>query len=192
MARVRRGRKQQSKRVERRSRVTPALIITVTACALIGYVVVKRSDDVSEVRAAGFGIAFRGSSSPRALPPEEQTQRSQQIEAKLEDHVREAAPPEPLPPTAADLTGTWMLLDGTATWTVTVENGYLIFREQNTAAPGVVSAVGYGSFDGHTWSLQVQTIVGSTGIATLELHGDSMLRGEAEVAGERFLVALRR
>ena len=106
--------------------------------------------------------------------------------------MHEAAPPETAPATAVDLTGTWMLLDGRATWTVTVENGYLIFREQNTAAPGVVSAVGYGGFDGHTWSLQVQTIAGTTGTAALELQADGTLRGEAEVAGERFLLALRR
>jgi hypothetical protein len=178
--------------VERRSWVTPGLIIAVTVCVLVGYVVVKRSDDISEVHAAGVGIAFRGSSSPRALSPDEQKQRSQQIEAKVEEHVREAAPPEPPPATAADLTGTWMLLDGTATWTVTVENGYLVFREQNAAAPGTVSAVGYGGFDGHTWSLQVQTIVGTTGTAALELQTDGTLRGEAEVAGERFLLAMRR
>jgi hypothetical protein len=70
---------------------------------------------------------------------------------------------------------------------VTVENGYLIFREQNAAAPGVVSAVGYGGFDGRTWSLQVQTIVGTAGTASLELQGDDTLRGEADVAGARFV-----
>jgi hypothetical protein len=128
---------------------------------------------------------------PRTVPPDERKQRSQQIEAKVESDVREAAPAEAAP-SAADLTGTWMLLDGTASWTVTVENGYLIFREQNTAAPGVVSAVGYGSFDGHTWSLQAQTIVGTTGTATLGLQADGTLQGEADVAGTRFLLALRR
>src|SRR5262249_43010130 len=104
----------------------------------------------------------------------------------------QAAPGEAAPATAVDLTGTWTMLDGTATWTVTIENGYLIFREQNAAAPGVVSAVGYGSFDGRTWSLQVQTIVGTTRTATLELQADGTLRGEADVAGARFLFALRR
>jgi hypothetical protein len=192
MAKVKRGRKQQSKPVERSSWVTPASIVAVTICVLIGYVVVKRSDEISEVKVAGTGIAFRGSSSPRALPPDEQRQRSQRIEAKIEEDVREAAPPEPPPPTAVDLTGTWTLLDGTATWTVTVENGYLVFREQNAAAPGVVSAIGYGSFDGNTWSLQVQTIVGTTGTATLEIQADGSLRGEADIAGTRFLLALRR
>lgn len=192
MARAKRGRKPQPKQVERSSWVTPGVIIAVVVAIAIGYVIVKRSDDVSGVHAAGFGIAFRDSSSPRALPPDEQKQRSQQIEARVEEDVREAAPAEALPPTAVDLTGTWTLLDGTASWTVTVENGYLIFREQNAAAPGVVSAVGYGNFDGHTWSLQVQTIVGTTGTATLELQADGTLRGNAEVAGTRFLLALRR
>ena len=84
------------------------------------------------------------------------------------------------------------MVDGTATWAVTVENGYLIFREQNAAAPGVVSAVGYGGFDGRVWSLQVQTIVGTTGTATLELQADGTLQGEADIAGARFTLALRR
>lgn len=193
MARVKRGRKQQAKQVEqRRSWVTPRTIIAVAVCILVGYVVVKRSDDIKEVKAAGFGIAFRDRSSPRALTPDEQRLRSQQIEAKVEQELRDASPAAPPPPTAVDLTGTWTLINGTATWTVTVENGYLVFREQNTAAPGIVSATGYGSFDGRTWSLDVQTIVGTSGTATLELQADGALRGEAEIAGVRFLLALQR
>jgi hypothetical protein len=191
MARAKRGPKRQPKRVGTRSWAAPRTIIAVAICAVVGYVVVKRSDDISELKVAGAGVAFQGKSSPNTLRPEEQRQRSQQIEAKVEEDVREAAPVEPQP-TAVDLTGTWMTLDGRATWTVMVENGYLVFREQNAAAPGVVSAVGYGAFDGRTWSLQVQTIVGSTGTARLELQEDGTLRGEAEIGGTRFLMAFRR
>jgi hypothetical protein len=180
------------KQVERRTWITPGVVIAVAICIMIGYVVVTRRDEISEINVAGTGIAFRGSSSPRALPLDEQRKRSQQIEAEVEEEVREATPPAAAPPTAVDLTGTWALFDGTATWTVTVENGYLVFREQNTAAPGVVSAVGYGGFDGHTWSLEVQTIVGTTGTAKLELQADGTLSGDADVAGTRFLLALRR
>jgi hypothetical protein len=117
-------------------------------------------------------------------------QRSQQIEAKVEEDVREAAPPPARPSSAADLTGTWMMIDGTAMWTVTVENGYLIFREQNTAAPGVVSAVGYGSFDGHTWWLQVQTIVGETGSAWARSAVSIREQAEPRWSFEIFIVVL--
>src|SRR5215831_9527072 len=177
MARAKRGRKQQH-RVDSSSWVTPGRIVALVLCILLGYVVVTRRDDIKEIKVAGTGIAFRGKSSSRTLAPEEQKQHSQQIEAKVEEDVREAAPPQAPLPSAVDLTGTWTMIDGTATWTVTVENGYLIFREQNAAAPGVVSAVGYGRFDGRTWSLQVQTIVGTAGTASLELQADGTLRGE--------------
>lgn len=195
MAVAKRGRRQSTKRqkqnAEGRSWVTPGMLIAVTACVLLAYIVVKRGNEISNVSAAGIGIAFRSSSAPQALSPEEKKQRSQQIEAKVEESVREAAPAES-GATAVEMTGTWRLVDGTATWTVTIENGYLIFREQNTAAPGVISAVGYGNFDGRTWALRVQTIVGTTGTATLEVQADGTLQGEAEIAGEQFSLSLQR
>jgi hypothetical protein len=64
MATAKRKRKQQPKRVESRSWLAPGTIIAVAICILIGYVVVKRSDDIKEIKVAGTGIAFRGGSSP--------------------------------------------------------------------------------------------------------------------------------
>jgi hypothetical protein len=168
-------------------------IFAITLCALMTYLVVTRHDDISELKVAGAGIAFRGNSSPRALPPpEEQRGRSRQIEANVEEEIRDAPAPSAETTTAVELTGTWTMLDDSATWTITIESGYLVFREQNTAAPGIISAVGFGSFDGRTWSLQVQTIVGTTGTAALNLQDDGTLQGEANVGGVQFQLALRR
>jgi hypothetical protein len=52
--------------------------------------------------------------------------------------------------------------------------------------------VGYGTFEGRTWLLQLQTILGATGTASLGLEDDGSLRGEAVIAGYRFPLALRR
>ena len=59
---------------------------------------------------------------------------------------------------------------------MTVENGYPIFREQNAAAPGVVSAVGYGGFDGHTWEL---------GLCDAKLHGSSTFVASLDLINQR-------
>lgn len=173
-----------------KARLTPIWLVTIVFCVLLIYVVVKKVDDVSEVKFQGSGIAFRAKS-PSTLAPDDQRQRAQQIQAKLEAQVRNASPSE-APPSPVDLTGTWTTFDGRVTWTLTIENGYLVLREQNASAPGVVSAVGYGTFDGRTWSPQFQTIFGEAGTATLNLEDDDILRGEAIVSGNRFSLALRR
>lgn len=101
------------------------------------------------------------------------------------------AAPEP-PPSPVDLTGTWTTPDGRASWTVTIENGYLVMREQYPASPNVITAVGCGSFDGHTWSLQLRNILGATGTASLILEDDDTLQGEVVLGAQQFLLVLRR
>jgi hypothetical protein len=171
--------------------VSPFWVVALVFSGLMIYVVVKKVDHISELRVPGSGIAFRGSASESPPPPEEQRQRAQAIEAEVKQQIRSAAAPAPLP-NAVDLTGMWTMADGTAAWSITVENGYLVFREQNTAAPGVVSAVGYGGFDGHTWTVSVRTIGGTAGTASLDLQDDGTLQGEASIDGYQFPLALRR
>jgi hypothetical protein len=173
-----------------RSRLTPWWLIAVVACGLVSYVVVKRSDEISELRFAGSGIAFRGSATTKTLPAEEQQARARDVVEHIEAQVREAPPAAE--PSAVDLTGNWTTSDGVVTWAVSLENGLFVFREQNAAAPGVVSAAGYGSFDGQTWSLQFQTIFGAAGTASLRLLDEGVLEGEASVAGARFSLSLHR
>lgn len=171
-------------------KVTPTWLVTIVCCGLLIYVVVKKLDDISEVKVEGSGIAFRGRASPSELPITEQRARSRQVVDQIETEVREA--PSQAPP-RSDLSGTWITFDGTSRWAVSLENGQLVFREQQLVAPGVVSAAGYGTFDGHTWSLQFQSILGITGTASLDLHDDGSLRGQATTAvGISFPLALRR
>jgi hypothetical protein len=173
-----------------RARLTPLWLVAIVFCVLMVYVVYKNVDRVREVKVpGGGGIAFWDKSS-KTLTTDD-LQRSPQIVANFEAQVRNASPAE-TPPSPVDLTGTWTTFDGRVTWTLTIENGYLVFREQNASAPGVVSAVGYGTFDGHTWSSQFQTIFQEVGTAILSLEDDDTLRGEAIVAGKRFSLGLRR
>jgi hypothetical protein len=173
-----------------RSRFTPVWLISIVFCFLLVYVVVKNADRVSGVNVAGSGITFRGKSSPDTLPLAEQKQRSQQIQEQVETEVREASPSQAVSP--VDLTGTWTTLDGAVSWTITIENGLVVFREQYASAPGVISAVGYGPFDGHSWSPQFQTVLGGVGTASLNLEDDRTLSGQAIISGTRFSLILRR
>jgi len=171
-------------------KVTPTWLVTIVCCGLLIYVVVKKLDDISEVKIEGSGIAFRGSASPSDLLSPAQRERSRKVENRIEAEVREA--PSQAPP-RTDLSGAWITFDGASRWTVSLENGQLMFREQQLVAPGVVSAAGYGTFDGHTWSLQFESILGINGTASLVLHDDGTLRGQATTAvGVSFALALRR
>lgn len=178
---------------EPKSGISPKWIVTLVGCGLLIFIVIKKVDSISEVKAAGAGITFRGSASPSTLPPEQQRELSRQVQAKVEADLQQTAKdsPEP-PPSSVDLTGTWTTPDGRASWTVTVENGYLVMREQYPASPNVITAVGYGSFDGHTWSLRLQNIFGATGTASLNLEDEDTLRGEVVLGAQRFLLVLRR
>jgi hypothetical protein len=178
---------------EPKSGISPKWIVTLVGCGLVAYIVIKKVDDISEVKAAGAGITFRGSASPSSLPPEQQRELSRQIQAKIEADLQQAANAEPEPSTSpVDLTGTWTTPDGRASWTVTIENGYVAMREQYPESPNVITAVGYGSFDGHTWSLRLQNIFGATGTASLSLEDDDTLRGGVVLGAQRFLLVLRR
>ena len=187
--RARKGR-QVSEEAPARSRFTPIWLISIVFCGLLVYVVVKNADRVSGVNVAGSGITFRGKSSPDTLPRAEQEQRSQKIQEQVETEVREASPSQTVSP--IDLTGTWTTPDGAVSWTITIENGFVVFREQYSTAPGVISAVGYGPFDGHTWSPQFQTVLGGTGTASLNLEDERTLSGQAIISGTRFSLILRR
>lgn len=162
---------------------------TLVVCALAIYVVVKNVDRVKEVHALGVGLTFQDKS-PDVLPAAEQRERSHTISKKLEADVQKA--PAPQLNTAVDLTGTWTTPDDAVSWTITIENGFVVFREQYAATPGIVSAVGYGPFDGHTWSPRFETILGATGAASLTLAEDGTLNGEATIAGDRFSLTLQR
>lgn len=187
--RARKGR-QISGEAPARSRFTPAWLISIVSCLLVGYVVVKNADRVSGVNIAGSGITFRGKSSPDTLPLAEQKQRSQQIQEQVEAEVSEASPLQTVSP--VDLTGTWTTPDGAVSWTITIENGFVVFREQYATAPGVITAVGYGPFDGHTWSPRFQTVLGGAGTASLNLEDNGTLSGQAIISGTRFSLILRR
>lgn len=164
----------------------------IVGCALASYVVVKRIDDVRAIHFAGSGITFRGKSSANTLSPDEQRDRSRHVEESLEENVHATPAPQEQEAPPVDLSGTWTTLDGMTSWLVSFENGLFVFREQSPAAPGVVSAAGYGTFDGHTWSVQFQTILGTAGTASLELSGDGGLDGEVSVDGNRFQLMLQR
>lgn len=173
-----------------RGRLSPAWIVPLVLCGLVAYLVVRRADEVKEVKIAGNSITFRDNSSASALPREEQRERSRKIEQVVEQDVRETTA-TPVP-SAVDLTDTWTMPDGGATWTVSLENGFYVFRERSAAAPDVVSAVGYGAFDGNNWNVQFQTILGASGEATLALEDERTLRGDAVVDGDRFAIELHR
>jgi len=175
--------------------ISPKWVGTLVGCALLIYIVVRKIDDIREVKAAGASITFGSNAPPPSMPPDQQRELSEQIQARVEAALRQAAKtesaPEP-PPSPVDLTGTWTTPDGGAIWTITIENGYLVTREQYPANSNVVTAVGYGSFNGKTWSLQIQNIFGASGTAALDLEDDDTLKGEVVLDGQRFLLVLRR
>lgn len=175
--------------------ISPKWIATIVGCALLIYIVVRKIDDIREVKAAGASITFGSNAPPPSMPPEQQRELSEQIQAKVEAALQQAAKTEPAPeppPSPVDLTGTWTTPDGGAIWTITIENGYLVTREQYPANSNVVTAVGYGSFNGKTWSLRIQNIFGASGTAVLDLEDDGTLEGEVVLGGQRFLLVLRR
>ena len=175
-------------------KLTPVWLLTIVFCGLLIYIVVKKVDDISEVKVEGTGgIVFHGSAAP--LPPSEQHERSREIEARIETYVRNASTSQPPrdPTPELDLSGMWMTVDGTATWMVLRENGLFVFRESTMAMPGIIATVGYGQLDGRTWSLQFQSIIGISGTASLHLQDDGTLSGEAiPVGGRNFPLMLRR
>jgi hypothetical protein len=184
------GTRKPPRQKKRRSTLTPVWLITAVFSGLMVYVVVTKADQIKEVHVAGTGIVFRGKSAANTLTPDEQRERSRQVEAAIEEKVREAAPATTPPP--VDLSGTWTTPEGTASWAVSLENGLFVFREANAAAPGIVTAAGYGPFDGRTWSPQFQTMLGVPGTASLTLSDDGALEGDIVVGGERFSLVLRR
>lgn len=177
-------------------KLTPVWVVTIVFCVLLVYVVVKKVDDIREVKIAeAGGIVFGGSTSPVSLPLDVQRERSRQIEQKVEEEIHNAPAPLPVPvreTPAADLSGMWTTFDGTARWMVSRENNLYAFREESLAIPGVISAAGYGTFDGRTWSLQFETIIGAGGTASIHLQDDGTLRGEAAANGNHFPVSLHR
>jgi len=191
-----RSRKKPLPAPEPKRGISPKWIPPLVGCALVIYIVTVKFDDIHEVKAAGVSITFGRSTSPPSMPPDQQQRElSEQIQSKVEAALQQAAKTEPAaepPPSPVDLTGRWTTPDGGAIWTVTIENGYLVTREQYPANSNVVTAVGYGLFNGKTWSLRIQNIFGVTGTAVLDLEDEGTLEGEVVLDGQRFSLVLRR
>lgn len=172
------------------SHVRSIAIAVVGFLLLAGYVVVRNADRVRDVTfPGGGGIAFHDRA--EAPPLAEQHERAAQLQSKVVEAVQ-AAPAVAPAPSASELTGVWQTPDGAATWTVTVENGYLVFREMSVAAPGVVAAIGYGAFHATVWDLKLETMLGESGEASLVLEPDGSLQGEAIIDGERVAIRMVR
>jgi hypothetical protein len=188
----RRARTAQAKQAKNASRGwgAPGGLVALALVAVVAYLVVKRADDVKEVKVAGYGIVFRDQSSSGSRPPEEKRVLARQVQQAVEQELQQEAP-TPVR-TDVDLTGTWTMPGTDAIWTVSRENGFVVFRETATSAPDVVGAMGYGAFDGQTWTVQFHTIEETEGAAVLALVDDRTLRGEATVGDERFAIELQR
>jgi hypothetical protein len=172
--------------------------VAVGLVALAAFVVVSRASEVTEVRLpGGGGITFGRGSAPEKLTLTEQRERSREVEEKIKAEVQEASPSHAddpgARPTSINLSGTWTSSDGSVRWLVSPENEFFVFRETRVSAPpDVITAAGYGEFDGGTWSIQFQDAYGVTGTASLMLRDNNTLAGDVVAYGQQYALALRR
>lgn len=146
-----------------------------------------------------WGVGFTIGADQRKLTPAEQLERSREVEQRVEAKVHEASASRPEqqvaeePAAGIDLRGSWTSTDGTVTWVVSFERGYFVVREYRAGMqPDVVAAAGYGVFDGHTWTVQLQDFAGNPVQAVLTLQGDQALAGVVDAYGRRYQLELQR
>lgn len=157
-------------------------------------VVAQSRGKKAEVKWGDFSLSLDTSSS---LSPEQQQARRQSVEQSVEAKVREAPPAEAAASSTnaarlADLTGTWTSIDGSVTWSVTSENGQLVYNEQRPSVPGWITAAGYGPFDGHVWTATFQDLNHRAGAVRLTLVDGHTLSGVIEAYGRQFALELER
>jgi hypothetical protein len=165
-------------------------LAALALAGVVGYLVLKRGDEVKEMNVAGYGIVFRDPSPGSARAPSEERAQALKVVQEVREDLQQQSSTAVI--TNVDLTGTWTVPGTDASWTVTSENGFFVFREHSLEAPDLVEAMGYGPFDGQSWAVRFRTIAETEGHGTLELVDERTLAGEVSVGDERFTVELKR
>ncbi len=179
-------------------RLTPVWFTTVVFCGLATYVVVKKTNDVTEVNVpGGAGVKFRGT-------PLTDTNGSEEKLKELAEQIKEGAPAPAIAPSEApsreqieliekisqpssaptappvDIAGVWRDAGGSTYQITPTAGGVYTFSEtSNVYGIPMQTAVGQGNLNGNRFEFTFNSILGIPGIGMLRPTDARTLQGVA-------------
>lgn len=192
-------------------RLTKGWFVTIFACALVGYVVIKSNGEVKQVKVGPAELSFgplgatakeklesvasgvkQGETPPAIAPVAPPTGETQL--AKLEELAKEQPPPKAAAG-MADVLGNWHDKDG-AQIQITPLGGNLLMYTETSMLYGVPiqSALGQGTWTNGRFEFGFNTLYGVPGVAVLQPGPNQTLVGNAfiEALGTNVPLALMR